>query len=238
MRRHLSKPLRRLQRGLSLVEAMVGLTVGLIIVAGATMLVTTQITDHRRLMLETQMQQDLRAAADLILHEVRRAGFWERGSDGIWAPGESAPVSNPYGEISPATTGTESQVTFRVSKAQRQFGADIDDNTVTDDEIRSFSKSDDGVLLYQMARGSAPQPLTDPGIMVVDTFNVALDVQSLPLEGFCNQPCPVGSTTCPQQEVRHVVVSISAHLVSNPTVVRNVQLGSRLRNDRIVGACP
>ncbi|MBL0296208.1 MAG: hypothetical protein IPQ21_03185 [Betaproteobacteria bacterium] len=54
---------------------MVGITVGLFIVAAAAMLVTTQLGDNRRLLLETQVQQDLRATADIITRELRRAGL-------------------------------------------------------------------------------------------------------------------------------------------------------------------
>ena len=62
------------QRGLGLVELMVGITVGLIVAAGASMMAVNQINEHRRLMLETQIQQDLRSVADLLQQDLRRAG--------------------------------------------------------------------------------------------------------------------------------------------------------------------
>ena len=64
----------RSQRGLSLVELMVGIAVGLFVVAGAVMVVTTQLGDNRRLLLDAQLQQDLRATLDIVTREVRRAG--------------------------------------------------------------------------------------------------------------------------------------------------------------------
>ena len=60
-------------RGLSLIELMVGIAVGLFIVAAATVLVSGQLGENRRLMLDTQLQQDLRATADIITRELRRA---------------------------------------------------------------------------------------------------------------------------------------------------------------------
>lgn len=62
------------QRGLSLVELLVGISVGLFVLAGATLLLSTQLGDNRRLLLETQLQQDLRATMDIITRELRRAG--------------------------------------------------------------------------------------------------------------------------------------------------------------------
>ena len=232
---------RRSQLGLSLVEAMVGITVGLIVVAGATLLVTTQITDHRRLMTETQMQQDLRAAADLILHEVRRAGSWEQASNAVWAPAASAPASNPYAEMTPsAASAAASSLEIRVSKAVRDSSASSakEDNAVTADEIRTFSLADQ-TLYYRMSSLAAPQPLTDPNSMLITAFNVNMEVQTVPLDSFCTVPCAAGSTTCPpQQEVRHVTVSITGQSKHDAALVRNVQLSTRLRNDRVVGTCP
>ena len=87
----------RRQRGLSIVELMVGVAIGLFVVAAATMLVSTQLSDNRRLMLETQVQQDLRASADIITRELRRAGHWGKARDGVWFAGNVAAVrDNPY----------------------------------------------------------------------------------------------------------------------------------------------
>lgn len=227
---------RARQRGLSLIEAMVGLTVGLIIVAGATMLVTTQITEHRRLMTETQMQQDLRAAADLILSELRRAGSWDGATNGVWAPGgAAAPIANPYTNLTPSVEGSSTSITYSVTQTLRGSGP-AEDNAVTANETRRFFWSD-GQIFYSpsAAAGTPAQPLTDPNSMQVTAFSVNQSVQSIPLDNFCNLPCAAG--TCPQQLVRHVLVSITGESVSTPKVVRHVQLGTRLLNDRIVGSC-
>ena len=57
------------QRGMSLVELMVGITVGLFIVAAATTLMANQLSDNRKLLVETQIQQDLRASMDIITRQ-------------------------------------------------------------------------------------------------------------------------------------------------------------------------
>ena len=62
------------QRGLSIVELMVGIAIGLIIVAAASLLMSGQLNENRRLLAETQLQQDLRAASDIITRELRRIG--------------------------------------------------------------------------------------------------------------------------------------------------------------------
>ena len=53
---------------------MVGIALGLFVVAASTALVANQLGDNRRLLLETQVQQDLRASMDIITRQMRRAG--------------------------------------------------------------------------------------------------------------------------------------------------------------------
>ena len=68
---------RRGQRGLSLVELLVGLALGLLVVAGGAALLARQhLREHRALLLEARLMQDLRTAADLVARDLRRAGYW------------------------------------------------------------------------------------------------------------------------------------------------------------------
>ncbi|MDQ2780283.1 MAG: prepilin-type N-terminal cleavage/methylation domain-containing protein, partial [Pseudomonadota bacterium] len=105
---------RLLQRGLSLVELMVGITIGLFVVAAAATLVSVQLADNRRLLLETQMQQDLRATADIIGRELRRAGS-TGGVMGatalVWRDGAPS-VQNPNLALSPTGGVTDHEVSY------------------------------------------------------------------------------------------------------------------------------
>ena len=87
--------LKQRPRGLSLVELLVCIAVGMFVVASAAMLVSTQLNDNRKLLLETQVQQDLRAAADIITRELRRAGHWNNAASFVWTT-SGASALNPY----------------------------------------------------------------------------------------------------------------------------------------------
>ncbi|MDM4765107.1 prepilin-type N-terminal cleavage/methylation domain-containing protein [Pelomonas sp. SE-A7] len=226
---------RQRQRGLGLVETMVGITVGLIVVAGATLMVTNQITDHKRLVLETQVQQDLRATADLVLREVRRAGYWATATDSVWAPGSAAPTTtNPYASMTPASAASSNVLTISASKAERPAQ---EDNITTADETHRF-RLVNGTLYYQLSTDTSDQPLTDPNSVRITEFTVKLNVQTVPLSDFCTTPCSAGNANCPPvQLVRHVLVTISGQAVHDQAVTRSVEVGSRLRNDSIVGNC-
>ncbi|HEY1092205.1 MAG TPA: prepilin-type N-terminal cleavage/methylation domain-containing protein [Burkholderiaceae bacterium] len=236
--RRLNRSQRRKQLGLSMVELMVGVTVGMIVVAGAVTMVVSQITEHRRLMLETQVQQDLRAAADMMMREMRRAGFWEQAQAGVWSPGTSTPLlNNPYVAMTPASAAAgQSSVAFSVSSADRNS---VPENNLADPAERfGFSLQDD-TLEYTLAGDK--QPLTDPHILKITGFSVKLDVQTVGLQDFCpGSACDPATMQCPAVEVRAVTVTIAGEATHDPAVKREVVVRSRLRNDNVTGAgsCP
>jgi len=61
--------------GLSLIEVLVALVVGLLVVAGASVMLLNQLKGHRRLLLESRLQQDLQVVVDLMSRSLRRQGY-------------------------------------------------------------------------------------------------------------------------------------------------------------------
>ena len=89
---------QRRQRGMSIIEMLVGVVVGLLVVAGASKLMIDSFGENRRLLLETRVNQDLRAAADLIARDIRRAGYWANAGSGVFsADGDEVPHNSYIG---------------------------------------------------------------------------------------------------------------------------------------------
>lgn len=225
----LSRPLPtgRRQRGLSLVELMVGITVGMIVVAGASLLMVNQLDDNRRLTLEVQVQQDLRAAADLMLRDLRRAAYNSLAEQTIWAVGADAPVTNGYRNVT--VSESKDSVTYSYSRTSPE------DNVVEDSEKFGF-KLASGTLMFQLGSGNW-QPLTDPNVLTITGFTVAMNSQSIDVSEFCTKPCETGADCPPKQSVRNVVLTLSAQAVHDAKVQRTVTVGARMRNDDISGGC-
>jgi len=217
------------QSGLSLVELMVGVAVGLFVVAGATIAVANQLGDNRRLMLETQIQQDLRAAVDVIARDVRRAGYWGSAESGIWYAGAVAVATNPYTVVQPSVSGAPaSAVTFAYSRSAAENGA----RDATDE---SGFRLNNGAI--EMSTGGGWQALTDSSTLRITNFQVTLNSQPVALS--CFNPCPGGGTAClPTQTVRDITVDITGQAVHDATVQRNARSTVRVRNDVVNGACP
>jgi len=209
--------MRRQQRGMSLVELMVGITVGLFVVAAATLLVTMQLGDNRRLLLETQLQQDLRAAADIITREMRRSGSTGTSTlaeQVVWAPGQTTVTANTYAVLDI----DDGVVSFRYNRSSGITGP--------------FSfKLEDNVIKSLIAGGW--QELTDGAIMEVTEFNVTEDAP-LVEQIACPRLCADGSTDCwPSMVTRVLRLEIQATSTADPEIQRSIRSAVRVRNDEV-----
>jgi type II secretory pathway pseudopilin PulG len=91
----------RRRRGMTLISLMVGLVVGLLVLSGtlqAYMMISEGARDTLR---QARLDQELRAALDVMRLDIRRAGYWSRlALDG---PEDPDPLDNPfqrrYGQI-------------------------------------------------------------------------------------------------------------------------------------------
>lgn len=85
---------RKHQRGVTLVELMVGMVVGLIVIAIVGTLFITTLGGSRDALQSMKLNQELRAAMDYIVSDVRRAGMWSGSA--IATPDINGNVINPF----------------------------------------------------------------------------------------------------------------------------------------------
>ena len=229
----------RHQRGLSIVELMVGVAVGLFVVAAASMLVATQLSDNRRLTLETQVQQDLRTAADIITRELRRAGHWGKARDGVAQPANT----NPYDVVTmadgnPFVDGVPSD---GVLLSYSRSGNETAENNALDAAERlGFRRAvvdGKGVIQTQLGEDNW-QALTDGNTLDVRDFTLTMHLQPILLE--CPKPCPGGGNACwPRLMVRDITLAITGEAAHDSSVRRSLESNVRLRNDAVIaGTCP
>ena len=215
------------QRGFSIIELMVGITLALLIAAAAALLLATSVGESRRLLLEARLTQDLRSAADLISRQTRRAGHWSAASTlGLWSASASA-VPNPYAAMTPNAVASDT-IALRYSQ-------DTNENHAVDSNEQVAFRLRNGALEAQLGEHHW-QALTDASTLVVTRFRIRPSVQSSALEAAC--AC-VGSATCaePQVQVRSVDIEISGQAANDASVLRTVRSTVRLRNDTVSDGC-
>jgi type IV pilus assembly protein PilW len=219
----------RWQRGMSLVELMVGITIGLFIVAAAATLVANQLSDNRRLLIETQVQQDLRASMDIMTRQLRRAGALTTADAqaGLATPAAGG-ASSPYTDVTPgAVAASSTGFKYMLNAAETgPYGFKLENNTIK----------------TLMAAGGW-QELTDSTTLKVTALSFEPKNRELPNTGVptdpspgtflpCQKPCADGTTSCwPKLVVRDLIVTITAQAKSDASVQRSISSEVRLRND-------
>lgn len=253
-----ASPARRLRRaaaqGVSIVELMVGITISLFILAGATLVLTTQLDNNRRLLLEAQLQQDLRTTADMIARDVRRAGYWGKSYCNVWPASRDDLVNcaapNPYNTITPAAApapeGTTQLVYDRSTDAEGGATFNTDDGAVDGGaanrprERVGFRWNEGAGTIEYLVGANNWQALTDPAVLRVTQFNMTLNRQVLPVPcaaAGCQARGPICGGPVSVQS-RDLSFTIVARAVHDANVQRSLRENVRLRNSVPVEQCP
>jgi type IV pilus assembly protein PilW len=225
------------QRGVFIVELLVGVTVGALVIAAALSAWALQARSSSALVAQSRLTHELRTATALVANDLRRIGYWGAAEVSVASFGASsaasagsAPTSaNPYTAMSTIGTPTPG-ITFGYSR-------DDVENHVLDNQERFGFRLREGVL--EMRLGTAPwQAMTDRNTLAIEDFALTPVETRIDLGGSCARACPASSTTCPpQQIVRSLQVRLTARGVAQATTVRSASTQVRLRNDVVVGQC-
>lgn len=212
--------MRTRQTGLSLVELMVGLAIGLFVAAVGLATFAQQWREHRQATAAMRLMQELRSAGDVIARDLRRAGHWA-------APSASAP--NPYSALAPQAAASDA--------AAFAYSRDATENHVIDGNEHFGLRLRRGVIELLLGTGNW-QALTDAGTLFVTEFVVQPRLETVSLLEHCERPCPPGAGCEAVVEVRRLTVRITARATDDPLLVRRLDTQVRLRNDALRGACP
>jgi type II secretory pathway pseudopilin PulG len=222
------------QIGFSLVELMVGMTVGMVVLAAASGLMLSQLSDHRRLSLESRTEQDVRSTAEIMVRELRDAGAWGTPERALWSLAQPTPLQNPYAGIDISDNG--SRLMFAVSHALAEPDpVAAEDQVLNPNEWRGF-KLDGGEL--KLYNGATWQPLTDRDTLRVQRFSAELIEQRIELPSVCARSCNALSTCPPSALLRELAIELQAHAAHDPTVSRSLTFRVRLQSDLHHGSCP
>lgn len=218
---------RAAARGLSIIEVLVGIAIGLVLIAGVLNLFVTNLVNTRRMLVEARVNQDLRAAADLITRDLRRASYWGNAITGTSVTGTvTTPPRNPYRAITPDVAA--SSITYT-------FSRDVVENDTPDNNERFGFRLNGGAIQMQTA-DNAWQTVTDPNVMTVNQFALTLTETPIAAGNACTVAC--AGPACPVVTLRNYQLVLRATATSDAAVVRRLVTRARVRNDSLTGACP
>jgi len=231
------------QKGASLVELMVGMAIGLIIVAAAASVYITTVRGGADTLRSAKLNSELRGTMDIMVAEIRRAGY-------IWFDANTNLSSNPFMQTNTNLTLLGSDCIL--------FAYDADGNSVanTSDQF-GFKKN--GSKVSMRLGGTAPstsagcsvvndswESITDDSSIIVDTLNFAVTYQCLNAQtgaASANQRCAAGNAIYDAAnaaavksdlvEIRNVTISLVGHHKDDTLTRMSLSQSVRVRNDRI-----
>ncbi|NWG73628.1 MAG: hypothetical protein HXY24_03310 [Rubrivivax sp.] len=234
------RPRRARQGGLSIVELLVGVAIGLFIVAGATALFVNYLGSNRALVLETRVNHTLRTAADLIARDLRRTGYWRNSLSGVWRDGAPPTATNPYAAVA-YDSGVPTKVGF-------QYATD-DNDTVDDNEEFGFRFAGDALEMLDVNGDWVPVTRASTvRILAAESSVQQSALRTVELWRTC--PC-LEKGTCttaqfeagvypdrPRLTLRQYTITLVGQSAADPTVRRRLVETVRIRNDVLEGVCP
>lgn len=230
-----TKP-KRLSLGMSMIELLIGVAIGLFILAGASAMFVGNVTNSRRLLLEAQINQDLRSTMDLVARDLRRGAYWGNALSGTIASGSgSVTPANPY-----------ATVTFASPQILYSYTRDTSENNTLDTAELFGFKLVNGFI--QMCLGGSSlyvcsnwQTLTNTDILTINTFDITPTETTLDIRASCAKTCTDANPAlpnCPRVQVRSYDIVLTGTSKTDAAVSRTLRSKVRVRNDSMLGGCP
>ncbi len=208
--------------GLSLVELMIAITVGLVIVTGVLSLFLSAVRSNSDNLKATRLNQDLRTAMAVMVRDIRRAGAWGGAAANV---ANSTLLSNPF-----TNTVNTTDLTVNGSCITYTYDAPPADGLINNNEYYGFKLNTGAVQMRtgdsttsSAAHGCSDgswQSLTDGGTITINTLTFALAETSIPLGGGGNRI------------IRAVTITLAGSLNSDAGVSRTLIENVRIPNDR------
>lgn len=218
-------PLKRKYTGFTLIELLIGLSIGLVVSAGlitffmATSKSTTQTIQSIRL------EYELQAAVDLMVSDIRRAGFYGSSQNMVNSGANTNPFMAANTDISVPISSCilltydlsndGSIPALNTSNSDERFGYRLSNQTI---QARSPTDS-----VFSCSSGNWDD-ITNPSLIEVTDLTFTLTENSLPLD----------SPSTGSIVLRQVTITATARLASDNTVSRTVSSQVRVRNDKYV----
>lgn len=220
------------QKGLSLVELMVGITVGLVVMTGVTTFFVDYLQNNRQLIQMARLDQEMRTAMDIVARDIKRMGYKrDVHLDILNLTEESSsrtatlPIFlNPQANIS----DSESEINFWYDE-----NSDNTLNTGATTEEHGYQIASNAL---QRRSGNTWQDITDPSITQITGFNLTRTYRCIDIDGDGPASCGGTPVTPSASEdgayfVTEIAVTLSGRLTSNNAITRTLNERVRVRAD-------
>lgn len=228
--------------GFSLPEMMIATTISLIVLAGVIGVFGSTVKGNSDALKSARLNQELRAIMDVIVRDVRRAGYTANAPCTISAAvlnnatvtgtcGGTAGQANPFAQITVTSLGANADcITYSYDREPTPNGDGAQNTSGGAGDERYGFRLDDGAA--EIRQGGATcdaggwQDLSDPASVTITrlTFSLAN-----------SPPDVVLNSNNDELRIRQVDITLEGQLQNDATVRRSLTESVRVRNDIV---CP
>lgn len=205
---HITKT-KKQQAGLSLIEMMVALTIGMIVISAGLLVFSRTLSTNSSQMKYSQLNNDLRAAMTFITRDLRRTGYHN------WDKDASAPYSTNNFSANVQTTRT--LPAQNTTSDNLEVSYDIQATAAT--SIYGFRLTN-RTIQARVGTTGAWSNVTDPDVIEITTFSIT---------NLSPNIINLGTGTTPVT-VPVYRVQMTGRLLRDPSAVRTIEETVRLRN--------
>ncbi len=211
------------QRGLSLVELMIGITIGLIVLLAVTSLYVTTVRGSSDTLRIARLNQDLRTVVELMRNDIRRAGYWANATSDLDSSSNNNPFMAAGADVDASTAGC---ILFTYDSQGDSTLDDGSSSTVNDRFGFKHNATDGTVETRTGGTGSLScsggnwEAMTDPNLVEITALTFTLTTSNISL------------TSGNSIDKRDVVINITGRLRNDTAVTRSLSETVRIRNDK------
>lgn len=190
---------RRGQSGVTLLETLIAMVLGLVVLAGILQFVSRLVEGNTTTLQVTRLEQDVRTLMDMMVQDIRPAGQF---------PGAASDLGMPVKFVSdqPALPTIDGKALYANQQGSSlSYAYQESDGKVVSGRFSHDAKA--GTILMHTGTSSAPETISDPAFMTVSVLEFIGDSAQVQA-GSLNVSLP------------SVQIRIVARLKSDPTVER------------------
>src|SRR3990167_6290973 len=217
---HLVQRFLKNQRGYTLTELSIALTISAILFIALIALFTANLKHHEITINTNRLNEQLEASIEIMTNEIRRAGYWLNASNDLG----SSQNNNPFMAAGTDITINGSCILFTYDR--NQSGALVPISASSNDDRVGFRLSSEAI---QSRPYGAPfdcntansnwENITDPSIVKVTQLSFTFTTQNI-------------TTGSRSLAIRGVNISLTGQLVNDTSITRTITQYVRIRNDK------
>lgn len=227
------------QTGLSLIEIMISLTIGLILLAAILSLYGVVVNSSTATLRSVRLNHDMEAIMNLMINEIRRAGYW--GNATVNANSLENPFTSGKADINIPNTGCI-LYSYDGGTSTNESNGNIENN-----EYFGFKLGNNNAIMMRLSiTDPAASDSCDHGrwesftneneITITNlsfTSSILLDDRCLNFTANPTRTCSSAITNDDLAEKRIIDVSMTGRLASDSSITHTLTSRIEVRNNRL-----